>query len=264
MGATKTTANARILVNSGGIFAYPSGSTTANFALANDGTATFRNSITSGGSSTYPLVLDGANDRIVFNNGSPGAFTLDQDSETITTYSVTGYTDTGTTDDSWYGSLYSRFTPTYTTSISEANTISLKRTAASTVYPQPSLILSTAGNGFLRISNKSSSAAADQSFIHLEDGGIEINTGASGGLRIPNLSTTAHWSWAAVNGGYDYDAYKGTSYDTGAVVVVKGDGTISTGRAFYRSSASEASITTTSTIWPSVGRDGDVLFSTGI
>lgn len=264
LGATKTTANARILVNSGGIFAYPSGSTTANFALANDGTATFRNSITSGGSSTYPLVLDGANDRIIFNNGSPGAFTLDQDSETITTYTVTGYTDTGVGEDSFYGSYYSKFVPIYTTSLSEANTISLKRTAASTVYPQPSLILSTAGNGFLRISNKSSSSSADQSYIHLEDGGIEISFGTTGGLRIPNLNTTPHWSWSAVNGGFDYSTYQGTSYETGVSIVVKSDGTVSTGRAFYRSAASEASITTTSTVWPSVGRDGDILFSTGI
>jgi hypothetical protein len=250
LGATKGTDNARILLNSGGLFAYPTGSTTANFALANDGTAVFRSSITSGGSSTYPLVIDGANDRIVFNNGASGSFTLDQDTETVTTYSITGYTnDGGSGDDLWYNRYYSSWSPVYSTSVSEANSISLKRTSGS--GSQPSLTLSTAGTGFARIKNVSSSAGSPTSEILLSDGGIQLNAGTKGGYKIENLASIPHYTYAGVTSGAEI----------GVSLVIKSDGTLTTGRAFYKSGASETSITGTGT-WPSVGLIGDVIFST--
>jgi hypothetical protein len=251
LGATKTLSNARILLNSGGLFAYPSGSNTANFALSNDGTAIFRNSISTGGQ--YPLVLDGSNDRIVFSNGGAG-FTLDQDSETITTYTITGYTnDTGSADDFWYGRYYSTWSPVYSTSVTEANSISLKRT--STSGAQPSITLSAAGTGFSRIKNVSSGLATSE--IVLQDGGILFN-GQKGGYKRENLATTPHYTWSGIN--------SGSGAEIGVSLVIKSDGTLTTGRAFYKSGASESSITSTSTastnVWKDVGLIGDIIFST--
>lgn len=248
LGATKSNSNARILLNSGGLFAYPSGSDTPNFALSNDGTAIFRNSISTGG--TYPLVLDGANDRIVFSNGGAG-FTLDQDSETVTTYTITGYTsDTGSPDDFWYNRYYSTWSPVYTTSVTEANSISLKRTSGSGA--QPSITLSTAGTGFTRIKNVSSSSGSPESQILLSDGGILLD-GSKGGYKINNLAGAAHLTYNGVK--------DSTGAEIGVPILIKSDGTLTTGRAFYKSGASETSITTGS-YWPSMGQIGDIIFST--
>jgi hypothetical protein len=248
LGATKSNSNDRILLNSGGLFAYPTGSNTPNFALSNDGTAIFRNSISTGG--TYPLVLDGANDRIVFSNGGAG-FTLDQDSETITTYTITGYTsDTGSPDDFWYNRYYSVWSPVYSTSVTEANSISLKRTSGSGA--QPSITLSTAGTGFTRIKNVSSSSGSPESQILLSDGGILLD-GSKGGYKINNLAGAAHLTYNGVA--------NGTGAEIGVPILIKSDGTLTTGRAFYKSGASETSITTGS-YWPSMGQIGDIIFST--
>ncbi len=252
LGASKFSTNDRILLNSGGLFAYPSGSNTPNFALSNDGTAVFRNSISTGG--TYPLVLDGQNDRIVFSNGGAG-FTLDQDAETVTTYTITGYTtDTGDADDFWYSRYYATWTPVYSTSVTEANSISLKRTASGGA--QPSVTLSTAGTGFTRIKNVSSDTSMSE--ILLSDGGIQLNAGVKGGYKIENLASDPHLTYTGVN--------NGTGAEIGVSLIIKSDGTLTTGRAFYKSGASETSITSTSTastnIWKSVGLIGDIIFST--
>lgn len=243
----------RVQFTSGGIQAIKDGNTMFSLSTSNSviaGWTINSSSLSSGGS--YPLVLDQANSRIVFSSGAAGSFTLDHDNETITTYTVSSNSDTGDIEDSWYYRYYTSWN-TVSTTLTEENSISLKKTSASGA--QPSLTLSTANYGFARLKNISSNTGTPSSEVLLQDGGIYLNPGKSGGLKISNLSSAAH---------YTYNGISTSSYaEIGTSVVVKSDGTITTGRAFYKSAAAESSITNSDhSVWPQVGRVGDIIFST--
>jgi hypothetical protein len=257
VGANVSSGN-RIVLNSGGLAAYSGSESSPRFELTSSGTASIAgwtiNSSSMSSAGTYPLVLDAANARLIFNNGATGAFTLDQDSETVTTYTLVGYTnDGGESDDTWFSRYYSAWTPVYNTTLTEENSISLKRVSASGA--QPSITLSTASTGFARLKNVSSASGSPSSEILLADGGIRLYASEPGGYKIENLSSGAHYTY---NGIANY-----TYAEIGTSIVIKSDGTLSTGRAFYKSAGTESSITNSSgSVWPQVGRIGDIIFST--
>ena len=77
-----------------------------------------------------------------------------------------------------------------------------------------------------------------------------ILSNTSGGIALKGFTTAYHRM---------YDASK----EAGAVLQIFSDGRVSAGRAFYRSGASESSITNINHVrWPGVGLIGDVIFST--
>lgn len=249
------TSGNRIVFEPGGIYAVASGNSNSNptFQLAKNGTGKIAGWTINSGNLTSPnsdIVLDGTNEKIVF--GSPGEFALDHDTETVTSYVVTGYTnDSGAGDDLWFDRWYSTWTPTYSTVLTSTNSISLKRNTTSGA--QPSVTISTAGTGFARIKNVSSGGKSSQ--ILLNDGGILLESGVSGGLKINGLGNSPHYTYSGIA--------NFTYAEIGVSILIKSDGTVTTGRAFYRSSAAESSITNPSHAnWPSVGRVGDVIFST--
>ena len=187
--------------------------------------------------------------KIQFRRGTASQWTS---ANPILSSGETGYeTDTGTLDDFWYNRWYSVWTPVYSTSVTEANSISLKRTA--TTGAQPSLTLSAAGTGFSRIKNVSSSGSSSE--IVLQDGGILLNSATKGGYKINNLASAAHLTYT----GYQ----NSTGAEQGVSVLIKSDGTLTTGRAFYKSAGAETAITNVDNpIWPNVGLIGDIIFST--
>ena len=216
-------------------------------------------SITSSGA--YPMVIDSTNKKIVFAQGATDTFEIDSNSS-ITTYNVYQYIDYGDGSfDSLYDAYYTDWSGT-TTSTSKENTIQIKKSSASGI--QPMLTLSTQGNGIAQMSIKNGS---DESEITLSGGGILLKASKKGGLKIPGLanSTAPHLNYSGskawVDGGfgsYPTDLAK----QTGRTLTVKSDGTIVPSRAFFKSASSESTITT-GTYFSYVGRDGDVIFSTG-
>ena len=111
------------------------------------------------------------------------------------------------------------------------------------------------------------------SSITLQKGGVIINTNR-GALKIENMIDTsvypsygAHYAWTSAN---NFRATGGTyltggKYEVGVPLVIKSDGSVSTGRAIFKTGASEASITSTNGLTNSymyMGQDGDIMFST--
>lgn len=217
--------------------------------------------------------LDGTNSRIVFNQDQTNSFSLDSDSTSITTYSYSTGTDSGTDagdGNTWYGSYYGLWNTPATATISYSEAISLKKTG-STEYSlnSPRITLAIGGatyKSFVKISNQGSGpTSAAYSSITLQEGGIVL-TSNNGALKIENMASAAHYSWTSanyfrVNGFY----LTGPTREVGVPLVIKSDGSVSTGRAIFKTGASEASITSTNGLTNSymyMGQDGDIMFST--
>lgn len=216
-------------------------------------------SISSPGS--YPFVLDSTNKKIVFAQGSTDGFEIDSNSS-ITTYNVFQYIDYGdSTFDPLYDAYYTDWSGT-SSSASKENTIQIKKSSSAGI--QPMITLSTQGSGIAQMSMKNGS---DESEITLSGGGILLKASKRGGLKIPGLanSNAPHLNYSGakqyVDGGY-YTLPTGLSTQTGRTLTVKSDGTIVPSRAFFKSASSETTITT-GAYFSQVGRDGDIIFSTG-
>jgi hypothetical protein len=102
-----------------------------------------------------------------------------------------------------------------------------------------------------------STLQAGGSYISLGSTGVVINTNTTGGIVLKGFASAYH------------AMYTGTSSsgpgpkEAGAVLQIFSDGRVTAGRAFYRSGASETSITNINHgTWPYVGLIGDVIFST--
>jgi hypothetical protein len=217
--------------------------------------------------------LDGTNSRILFNQDQTNSFSLDSDSTSILTYSYSTGTDTGADagdGNTWYGSYYSTWAPA-TPVISYSEAISLKKTG-STEYSlnSPRLTLSIGGatyKSFLKISNQGSGPTiAAYSSITLQEGGIILSAN-NGALKIENMASAPHYSWTSANNfrvtGGTY--LTGPTREVGVPLVIKSDGSVSTGRAIFKTSASEVTLTSTNGATNSymyMGQDGDIMFST--
>lgn len=216
--------------------------------------------------------LDGTNSRIVFNSDQTFSFSLDSDTSSVTTYSYTSGTDSGTDagdGNSWYGSYYSSWTPVATT-VAFSEAISLKKTGSTdSTLNNPKLTLSI-GNAnyksFLRISNQGSGpTAAAFSSITLQEGGVIIRAN-NGALKLENMASAPHYAWTSANNYRLNSVYlTGPTREVGVPLVIKSDGSVSTGRAIFKTAASEASITSTNALtnaYMYMGQDGDLMFST--
>jgi hypothetical protein len=266
LGATAISGS-RVVFNSGGISAYKNNGSSdeLTFSIANTGSAQIAgwtinpSRLTSSGS--YPMVIDSTNQKIVFAEGATDTFEIDAGTS-VTTYSVTSYVDSGDSSyDPIYAASYTGWTAS-TSSTSKTNTIQIKKSSAGGA--QPMITLSTVGTGLVQLYNSSSNGEVSE--VSLSGGGIILKATKAGGLKIPGLGGNPHPNYSGAKYYYDTPGVYTFSTDldkqVGRTLTVKSDGTIVPSRAFLRTASSETTITT-GTYFPYVGRDGDILFSTG-
>jgi len=219
--------------------------------------------------------LDGANSRIMFNSDQTYSFSLDSDTTSVTTYSYSYGSDSGADagdGNTWYGAYYGSWATPVARTLALSEAISLKRTDSTSEFTlnNPRLTLSIGGStykSFLKISNQGSGpTSAAYSSITLQEGGL-ILTANYGALKIENMASAAHYSYTSANNfrvtGGTY--LTGPTREVGVPLVIKSDGSVSTGRAIFKTSASEVSITSTNGATNSymyMGQDGDIMFST--
>jgi len=230
----------RIVFSGGGIASYANGSTTPKFQLASDGTAKIggwtvnESSISSisGG-----ITLDASSQHISFTNG----FLIDNDNST--TFNRAGGVQTSST---YYGS------DTNTDGFVEDSFVSASpdTAVASSIRIRPSSGFTTSSPALYMSTSGYSTLQAGGSYISLGSTGVVINTNTTGGIALKGFTSAIHRM---------YNPLK----EAGAVLQIFSDGRVTAGRAFYRSGASESSITNINhSTWPSVGLIGDVIFST--
>lgn len=235
---TATTGN-RIIFNSGGIAAYASGVTSPRFELAKDGTGKIGGwTINATSLSSSGMEISSGSQTISFTSG----FIIDNDNFT---YSVAGSSQASST---YYasdvtqtdGSVQDSFV-SLAPGTQQASSIRIKPSSGYNSATSPALLMSTSGYSTLQ---------AGGSYISLSNTGVVINTASTGGVVLKGFTTAYHRM---------YDSSK----EQGAVLQIFSDGRISAGRAFYKSGATETSITNINhAVWPNVGLIGDVIFST--
>jgi hypothetical protein len=243
IGANKTVGGTgdKIVISSGGIAAYASGVEAPRFQLSKDGTGKIAGwTINASSLSAAGMELDSSSQTISFTSG----FMIDNDNFT---YNVAGSTqasstyyasDTVNTDGSVEDSFVSSAPGT-----AVGSSIRIKPSSNFSATTSPALIMSKDGTSY-------STLQAGGSYISLSSTGVVINTNTTGGIVLKGFTSARHRM---------YDNAK----EAGAVLQIFSDGRVTAGRAFYRSGASESSITNISgSVWPYVGLIGDIVFST--
>ncbi len=237
IGASATSGD-RILINSGGIAAYANGVTAPRFELAKDGTGKIGGwTVNATSLSSAGITLNAASQHISFTNG----FLIDNDNFTYTiagsAISSSSYYGSDTNTDGEVQDSFVASSPGTAT----ASSISIKPSSGYNATTSPALFMSTSGYSTLQ---------GGGSYISLSGTGVVINTNATGGVVLKGFTTATHSMY-------------NSSKEAGAVLQIFSDGRVTAGRAFYRSGASETSITNINHVrWPYVGLIGDVIFST--
>jgi hypothetical protein len=228
----------KIVISSGGIAAYASGVASPRFELAKDGTGKIGGwTINATSLSSAGITLNSGSQNISFTNG----FQIDNDNFT---YNVAGSVQTSST---YYGSDTNTDGVVQDSFVSSApgtalaSSVSIKPSSSYNATTSPALFMSTSGYSTLQ---------AGGSYISLSSTGVVINTNTTGGIAFKGFASAYHRMYNA-------------SKEAGAVLQIFSDGRVTAGRAFYRSGATETSITNINhSTWPSVGLIGDVIFST--
>jgi len=228
----------KIIINSGGIAAYASNDASPRFELAKDGTGKIGGWTINATSLSSPgIVLNSSSQHISFTNG----FLIDNDNFT---YTIAGSAQTSSqyygSDTNTDGEVQNSFV-SLAPGTALASSISIKPSSGYNATTSPALFMSTSGYSTLQ---------AGGSYISLSGTGVVINTNATGGVVLKGFTSAYHRMYNA-------------SKEAGAVLQIFSDGRVTAGRAFYKSGATENSITNQShSVWPNVGLVGDVIFST--
>ena len=228
----------KIIISSGGIAAYAGGVESPRFQLAKDGTGKIAGwTINATTLSASGMELNSSSQTISFTSG----FIIDNDNFT---YNVAGSTQTSST---YYGSDTNTDGVVQDSFVSAApgtavgSSIRIRPSSSYNSATSPGLLMSTTGYSTLQ---------AGGSYISLSSTGVVINTNTTGGIVLKGFASAYHRM---------YNPLK----EAGAVLQIFSDGRVTAGRAFYRSGASESSITNINhSTWPDVGLIGDVIFST--
>ena len=224
----------RILINSGGIAAYANGVAAPRFELAKDGTGKIGGwTINATNLSSSGMVIDSSDQTITFKQG----YKIDQESTSIAVVGATSSTGSSGAEDDTPDSLYSS---------SSAASVS---TTASTLAIKSTSGVSNGGALYLSQSPIAAVLRAGSSSITVTSTGLELNSSTAGAYVFKNLADTGrpHYS-------YNYT-------DKPAMLMIKSDGTLSVGRAIFKSGSTETNIVTNGT-HNHVGRIGDLIFST--
>jgi hypothetical protein len=229
----------RVVFNSGGIASYASGNATPLFELSGGIGLIGGFTINSQAIASPKLTLNANEQRIEF--GVSG-FTLDQDlftSRTFTASQSSSSSVEGDTPDSWYSNSFQ------TTTAPIASTISLKLISPDTTNsPRISLSSATTTGATILLENIGNGI---KSFIQLADGGIELNLGRVGAVKLTGFTDKVHYN-------YNY-------IESPQMLMITSNGQVSTGRSIHKSGASETSILTNNS-HSHVGLVGDLMFST--
>ena len=239
IGANATSGD-RILINSGGIAAYASGDGSPRFELAKDGTGKIGGwTINATSLSASGMTLNAADQTISFKQG----FIMDNDSISVPVVGATSNSGSSSTEsdtpDSYYSTLSSG------SSSSTSSTFAIKLPAANfTNSPKISLTSDSSSGASILLSNYGNSSL---SYIQLANGGIVMSVGRTGAVAMPGFTNRVHYS-------YSYN-------ESPQMLMIKSDGTLSTGRSIFKSGATETNIVTNGT-HNHVGLIGDLIFST--
>jgi hypothetical protein len=237
----------RILINSGGIAAYANGVTAPRFELAKDGTGKiggWQINATSLSATSGTMTLNAADQTITFKNG----FIMDNDVISVPVVSSTSSSGSSSSETDTPESEYSSFDSGSNSSASSTFAIKLP-TQNTTNSPKfvmtndatsgSSILLSNYGNGSF-------------SSIQLANGGVDISLGRTGAITLRGFTAKAHYSYGTGT------AFSGTIVP--AMLMIKPDGTVSSGRSIFKSGTSETSINNGS--HNHVGLIGDIILST--
>jgi hypothetical protein len=242
MGSTNANTN-RVVLTSAGISGYAASAPI--FTLNTSGTGTIGGwNFNATSLSSAGMELNSGSQTISFTSG----FIIDNDNFT---YNVAGGTQASST---YYGSDTNTDGVVQDSFVSSApgtavaSSIRIKPSSSYNATTSPALVMSTTGYSTLQ---------GGGSYISLGSTGVVINTNTTGGIVLKGFASAYH------------AMYTGTSSsgpgpkEAGAVLQIFSDGRVTAGRAFYRSGASETSITNINHgTWPYVGLIGDVIFST--
>jgi hypothetical protein len=239
MGSSNASTN-RVVLTSAGISGYAASAPI--FTLNTSGTGTIGGWTFNATTISSPgISLNSSSQTISFTNG----FLIDNDN--ATTFDRAG----GRTESSTY--YASDVTSTTNTDGSVADSwVSLApdQTVQSSIRIRPSSGYNTSSPALLLSTSGYSTLQAGGSYVSLSSTGVVINTNTIGGVVLKGFTNARHRM---------YDNAK----EAGAVLQIFSDGRVTAGRAFYRSGASENSITNTGgSVWPFIGLIGDIVFST--
>lgn len=230
----------RILINSGGIAAYASGDGSPRFQLAKDGTGKIGGwTINSTSLSASGMTLNAADQTISFKQG----FIMDNDSISVPVVGATSNSGSSSTESDTPDSYYSTLSSGSSSSTSSTFAIKLP-TANFTNSPKISLTSDSSSGASILLSNYGNSSL---SYIQLANGGIVMSVGRTGAVAMPGFTNRVHYS-------YSYN-------ESPQMLMIKSDGTLSTGRSIFKSGATETNIVTNGT-HNHVGLIGDLIFST--
>ena len=235
MGSSNASTN-RVVLTSAGISGYAAAAPI--FTLNTSGTGTIGGwNFNATTLSSSGMVLNSASQTLSFTNG----FIIDNDNFT---YNVAGSAQTSTayygSDTNTDGAVQDSFV-SLAPGTATASSINIKPSSGYNATTSPALFMSTSGYSTLQ---------AGGSYISLSNTGVVINTNATGGIVLKGFTSAYHSMY-------------NSSKEAGAVLQIFSDGRVTAGRAFYRSGASENSITNINHVrWPGVGLIGDVIFST--
>ena len=247
VGANKTIGGTgdKIIINSSGIAAYPSNTASPTFSLAKDGTGKiggWQINATSLSAVSGTMTLNAADQTITFKNG----FIMDNDTISVPVIGATSSNGSSSTETDTPESEYSSFTSG--SSSTASSTFAIKLPTQNTTN-SPKFVMtndSTSGSSIL-LSNYGNSSFSS---IQLANGGVDINLGRTGAITLRGFTAKYHYT-------YSYQV-------ASAMLMIKPDGTVSSGRSIFKSGAAETSIVPSSgtSSHAHVGLIGDLMFST--
>jgi hypothetical protein len=228
----------RVVLTTAGIQGY-SGATPI-FSLNTSGTGqiggwTFDSQKLSSGTMT----LNAADQTISFKNG----FIMDNDVISVPLLTSSDSAGSSSTEEDSTASEYSSYGSS--SSSTASSTFAIKPpTANSTNYPKFAMTNSSTNGSSILLSNIGNSLTSS---IQLANGGVDISLGKSGAITLRGFTSKYHYT-------YNYNIQP-------AMLMIKPDGTVSSGRSIFKSGTSETSIVTNGT-HNHVGLIGDLIFST--
>jgi hypothetical protein len=228
----------RVALTSAGISGY-SGSTPI-FTLNTSGTGTIGGwNFDATTLSSSGMTLNSSNQTITFKNG----FIMDNDIISVPVVSSTSSSGSSSTEIDTPESEYSSFASG--SNSSSSSTFAIKLPTQNTTN-SPKFVMTndaTSGSSIL-LSNYGNSSFSS---IQLANGGVDINLGRTGAITLRGFTAKYHYTF---NGSV-----------ASAMLMIKPDGTVSSGRSIFKSGASETSIVSNGT-HSAVGLIGDLIFST--
>ena len=249
VGANKTIGGTgdKIIINSSGIAAYPSNTASPTFSLAKDGTGKiggWQINATSLSAVSGTMTLNAADQTITFKNG----FIMDNDIISVPVVSSTSSSGSSSTETDTPESEYSSFASGSNSSAS--STFAIKLPTQNTTN-SPKFVMTndaTSGSSIL-LSNYGNSSFSS---IQLANGGVDISLGRTGAITLRGFTAKTHYSYG--------NGTAGSGTIVPAMLMIKPDGTVSSGRSIFKSGTSETSINNGS--HNHVGLIGDIILST--